>query len=112
MNGWMDAGTDGRKEMFYLTTHSTHFVYCYMASVGAWMNGWMDAVTDGRKEMFYLMTHSTHFVYCYMASTIMYRTIVRGNSQSPHGLLFSIISSGNITLLNKEDVIAFFVCTL
>ena len=22
----------GRKEMFYLTTHSTHFIYCYMAS--------------------------------------------------------------------------------
>ena len=24
--------TKGRKEMFYLTTHSTHFIYCYMAS--------------------------------------------------------------------------------
>ena len=23
---------DGRKEMFYLTTHSTHFIYGYMAS--------------------------------------------------------------------------------
>ena len=23
---------EGRKEMFYLTTHSTHFIYCYMAS--------------------------------------------------------------------------------
>ena len=22
---------EGRKEMFYLTTHSTHFIYCYMA---------------------------------------------------------------------------------
>ena len=22
----------GRKEMFYLTTHSTHFIYGYMAS--------------------------------------------------------------------------------
>ena len=22
---------DGRKEMFYLTTHSTHFIYGYMA---------------------------------------------------------------------------------
>ena len=28
----------GRKEMFYLTTHSTHFIYGYM---------------EGRKEMFY-----------------------------------------------------------
>ena len=24
--------TEGRKEMFYLTTHSTHFIYDYMAS--------------------------------------------------------------------------------
>ena len=23
---------EGRKEMFYLTTHSTHFIYVYMAS--------------------------------------------------------------------------------
>ena len=41
----------GRKEMFYLTTHSTHFIYGYM---------------EGRKEMFYLTTHSTHFIYGYM----------------------------------------------
>ena len=26
------AVTEGRKEMFYLTTHSTHFIYGYMAS--------------------------------------------------------------------------------
>ena len=25
---------EGRKDMFYLTTHSTHFIYCYMASEG------------------------------------------------------------------------------
>ena len=54
-----------RKEMFYLTTHSTHFIYGYMAS---------DMVKDHsdsereRKEMFYLTTHSTHFIYGYMAS--------------------------------------------
>ena len=24
--------SEGRKEMFYLTTHSTHFIYGYMAS--------------------------------------------------------------------------------
>ena len=23
---------EGRKEMFYLTTHLIHFIYCYMAS--------------------------------------------------------------------------------
>ena len=26
------GGGEGRKEMFYLTTHSTHFIYDYMAS--------------------------------------------------------------------------------
>ena len=47
---------EGRKEMFYLTTHSTHFIYGYMAS-DIW-----------QKEMFYLTMHSTHFNYSYMAS--------------------------------------------
>ena len=25
-------GMEGRKEMFYLTTHSTHFIYSYLVS--------------------------------------------------------------------------------
>ena len=29
---WLDTATEGRKEIFYLTTHSTHFIYSYMAS--------------------------------------------------------------------------------
>ena len=28
---------EGRKEMFYLTTHSTHFIYGYMASDILWL---------------------------------------------------------------------------
>ena len=55
------------REMFYLTTHSTHFIYGYM-------------VPNQRKEwkkMFYLTTHSTHFIYSYMASEISLRTILR-----------------------------------
>ena len=47
--------------MFYLTTHSTHFIYGCMAR---------------EREMFYLTTHSTHFIYCYMASDIWLRTIL------------------------------------
>ena len=42
-----DKSMEGRKEMFYLTTHSTHFNYGYMASEksmdeqsgGQWMDG-------------------------------------------------------------------------
>ena len=41
--------------MFYLTTHSTHFIY-----------GYIEGRNEGRKEMFYLTTHSTHFIYGYM----------------------------------------------
>ena len=28
----MSQDIEGRKEMFYLTTHSTHFIYGYMTS--------------------------------------------------------------------------------
>ena len=50
----------GRKDMFYLTTHSTHFMYGHI---------WRWTYGKG-KEMFYLMTHSTHFIYGYMTSDI------------------------------------------
>ena len=30
------TGEERRKEMFYLMTHSTHFIYCYMALDGHW----------------------------------------------------------------------------
>ena len=58
---WRRTYRKGRKEMFYLMMHSTHFIYGYMVS---------DMVKEGRKEMFYLMSHSTHFIYSYMASDI------------------------------------------
>ena len=41
--------------MFYLTMHSTHFIY-----------GYMEGRKEARKEMFYLTMHSTHFIYSYM----------------------------------------------
>ena len=49
-------GYMGEREMFYLTTHSTHFIYGYM----------------GEREMFYLTTHSTHFIYGYMGEREMF----------------------------------------
>ena len=60
------------REMFYLTTHSTHFIYGYMAS-----DIWLRTILIVReREMFYLTTHSTHFIYGYMASDIWLRTIL------------------------------------
>ena len=58
--------------MFYLTTHSTHFIYGYMAS-----DIWLRTILIVReREMFYLTMHSTHFIYGYMASDIWLRTIL------------------------------------
>ena len=52
---------DRKEGNVLLTTHSTHFIYGYMAS---------DMLKEGRKEVFYLTMHSTHFIYGYMASDI------------------------------------------
>ena len=48
-----------KKDIFYLTTHSTHFIYGYIGVIHMVI-----------KDMFYLTTHSTHFIYGYMASDI------------------------------------------
>ena len=65
---------EGRKEMFYLTTHSTHFTVTRLYGVGYMVNDHSDSESGnplkGRKEIFYLTTHSTHFIYGYMASDI------------------------------------------
>ena len=44
-----------RTKMFYLTTHSTHFIYCYMAS-----DIWLRTILIVRKE-----THCRHIGYSY-----------------------------------------------
>ena len=62
--------------MFYLTTHSTHFIYGYMV-VRHVVKDHSESEKEGRKEMFYLTTHSTHFIYGYMASDIWLRTILK-----------------------------------
>ena len=64
----------------YLTTHSTHFVYCFYGVEHA-VKDHLERkssfrliathfMNEGRKEMFYLTTHSTHFIYGYMASDL------------------------------------------
>ena len=46
----------------------------------------------GRKEVFYLTTHSTHFIYGMVKD---HSDSERGNTLSPHGLLFPISSKGS-----------------
>ena len=64
--------------MFYLMTHSTHFLFMFIwkkegnvlfndALNTFFIYGYME---ERRKEMFYLTTHSTHFIYGYMVSDI------------------------------------------
>ena len=59
--------------MFYLTMHSTHCIYGYMASdrsrssqcstTGVTKVMVCAILSVGRKEMFYLMKYSTHCIY-------------------------------------------------
>ena len=68
--------------MFYLTTHSTHFIYGYMASGHCKVETKQSKTilllfnTETETEMFYLTMHLTYFIYGYMASDIWLRTIL------------------------------------
>ena len=48
-----------RKEMFYLRTHSTHFIYGYMAS-----DIWYKTIQMGREEMRNSSTINKKYVEC------------------------------------------------
>ena len=50
---------DGMKEIFYLMTDSTHFIYDYVATYIATSRS---ILSNEGKEMLYLTTHSTHFI--------------------------------------------------
>ena len=66
-----------RREMFYLTTHSTHFIYGYMASVT-----WLRAILIVRKE-----TRCRHIGYSYRltARVLLYAPSHRQDN-TYHGL--------------------------
>ena len=78
--------SEGRKEMFYLTTHSTHLIDSYMERKG---NVFNDAL-----NIFYLRLYGVgHMVQDHSDSE-------RGNPLPSHGLLFPINSKGS------------FICTI
>ena len=91
--------------MFYLTTHSTHFIYGYLVS-DIWLRTiiWLQCFTEQctqhilftviwLRTMFYWTTHSTHFIYSYMAS-MFYWTM-----HSTH-FIYSYMASNNVLLDN------------
>ena len=72
---WMDER--GEREMFYLTTHSTHFIYGYMAS-----DIWLRTILIVRKE--------THIGYSYRltARVLLYAPSHRQDN-TYHGLCYT-----------------------
>ena len=76
-----------RKEMFYLTTHSTHFIYGYMERE-------RNVLFNDALNTFYLWLYGVrHMVKDHSDSEI-------GNPLPPHRLLFPITSKGS------------FICTI
>ena len=96
----------GRKDMFYLTTHSTHFIYSYMEG-NVLFN---DAINTfylrlyGRKEgnVLFKDALSTFYLWLYGVGHMVtdHSDSERGKPLPPHGLLFLIDSKGS------------FICTI
>ena len=74
------------KEMFYLTTHSTHFIYGYMAS-----DIWLRTILIVRKE-----THCRHIGYSFRwtARVLLYAPSHRQDSTYHRPLLHKSWSTG------------------
>ena len=79
-DGGVRSNLEGRKEMFYLTTHSTHFIYGYMAS-----DIWLRTILIVRKE-----TRCRHIGYSYRltARVLLYAPSHRQDS-TYHGLCYT-----------------------
>ena len=71
---------EGRKEMFYLTTHSTHFIYGYMA-----FDIWLRTILIVRKE-----TRCRHIGFSFQltAMVLLYAPSHRQDS-TYHGLCYT-----------------------
>ena len=82
----MDFPSTREREMFYLTTHSTHFIYCYMAS-----DIWLRTILIVRKE-----TRCHHIGYSYRltARVLLYAPFHRQDS-TYHSLCYT--SRGALT---------------
>ena len=76
----LSKGQEGRKEMFYLTTHSTHFIYGYMAS-----DIWLRTILIVRKEI-----RCRHIGYSYRltARVLLYAPSHRQDN-TYHGLCYT-----------------------
>ena len=71
---------EGRKEMFYLTTHSTHFIYGYMAS-----DIWLRTILIVRKET---RCHHISYSFWLTARVLLYAPSHRQDS-TYHSLCYT-----------------------
>ena len=80
LNAPVSGNEEGRTEMFYLTTHSTHFIYGYMAS-----DKWLRTILIAREE-----TRCRHIGYSFRlaARVILYAPSHRQDS-TYHGLCYT-----------------------
>ena len=77
---------EGMKEMFYLTMHSTHFIYGYMAS-----DIWLRTILIVRKE-----THCRHIGYSFrLTARVLLYAPSRRQDSTYHGLCYT--SRGALT---------------
>ena len=89
---------EGRKEMFYLTTHSTHFTYGYMAS-----DIWLRTILIVRKE-----TRCRHIGYSFRltARVLLYAPSHRQDS-TYHGLYYTsretLVGARNSSMGSPHD---------
>ena len=84
----------GRKEMFYLTMHSTHFIYGYIAS-----HIWLRTILIVRKE-----TRCRHIGYSFLlrARVLLYAPSHRQDS-TYHGLCYT--SRGSLVGTRNSSIV-------
>ena len=81
------------REMFYLTTHSTHFIYGYMASAI-----WLRTILIVRKE-----TQCCHIGYSYgLAARVLLYAPSQGQDNTYHGLCYT--SSGALSGMRNSSM--------
>ena len=84
---------EGRKEMFYLTTHSTHFIYGYMAS-----DIWLWTIQIARKE-----TLCRHIGYSFrLAARVLLYAPSHRQDNTYHGLCY--ISCGALAGMSNSSM--------
>ena len=97
LHNWCNK--EGRKEIFYLTTHSTHFIYGYMAS-----DIWLRTILIVKKE-----THCRHMGYSFRLTA---RVLLYAPSHIQYSTYHSLCytSRGALAWCNKSCGMCYHLC--